>query len=241
MSKKIGLVVLSGGQDSATCLAVARKECDEVFSITFDYGQKHKIEIYSAVNIARELDCPNEIIPLGDSILRSTSPLVSGARLDLYDGPNDLPNGIEQTFVPARNSLFLTIASNRAVWHNATQIYTGVCQEDYGGYPDCRHVFIVSMEAALNQGIGRDPWIKIETPLMFLTKGQIVQLGKQLLKDKFDKVMSLTHTCYAGVRGGCGYCHACILRDRGFSDAGIDDPLWKIRPTKKKELYELAD
>lgn len=237
--KKTGLVVLSGGQDSATCLGVALKECDDVYTVTFDYGQKHRIEIESAVAISKEMGCPNEVIKLGD-ILKSTSPLVSDNELDLYDGPSDLPNGgIEQTFVPARNSLFLTVAFNRAVWHKASHVYTGVCQEDFGGYPDCRHVFIQAMEAALNQGLAVEPWIQIKTPLMYLTKAQTVQLGKQMLGDKFERVMKGTHTCYAGVLGGCGKCHACILRDRGFSDAGIADPLWDLR--KVPTLEEIAD
>ena len=231
--KNKGLVVLSGGQDSTTTALIARKECKELHSITFDYGQKHKVEIKSAVKIAKLLKFKTyEIIKI-PYILKSSSPLLNKRKkLEKYNSSNEIPKGVEPTFVPSRNILFLAIASNRAVLHKCKIIYTGVCEEDYGGYPDCRKVFIDSMENSLGLGIsGSKKYIKIKTPLMKLTKKKSVQIAVKNSKnmEEFNKIFKETHTCYGGLKGGCGKCHACVLRDKGFKEAGIPDPIWAIR------------
>lgn len=229
MSK--ALVVLSGGQDSTTCAVIAKQQFDEVSAIVFNYGQKHQIEIRSARKIAQLLSIPLEIIDLGLSVLRGHSPLISNrTELGLYDSPDELPSGVEPTFIGGRNILFLTVAANRADCLGATDIFTGVCQADFAGYWDCRQIFVDKMQAALNEGFYGEEKFKIHTPLMNLTKAESVKLAYDMLgPQQFDDLFALTHTCYAGVSGGCGKCHACVLRDKGFADAGISDPLWQLR------------
>lgn len=228
MSK--ALIVLSGGQDSTTCAVIAKQQFNEVFAVTFNYGQKHLTEIQSAIKIAEFLSTPLEIIDLGASILKGNSPLISGNKLGVYDSPEELPSGVEPTFVGGRNILFLTIAANRADCLGITDIFTGVCQADFAGYWDCRQVFINKMQNALNEGFYGDERFNLHTPLMDFTKSESVKLAYEILgADRFNKLFALTHTCYAGIKGGCGKCHACILRDKGFVDAGINDPIWQFR------------
>lgn len=224
------LIVLSGGQDSTTCAAIAYQQFDEVHAISFSYGQRHLIELESAEKIAKALNiASHKIIQLGH-ILEGTSPLISNNPVDQYNSVDELPTGVEPTFVPARNILFLTLAANRAAVLGIKDIFTGVCQADFAGYWDCRQVFIDSMAIALGEGIyGDREAFKIHTPLMNLNKADSVRLAYEVLDDRFEEVMQFTHTCYTGIRGGCGKCHACLIRDRGFRDAGIDDPIWKFR------------
>jgi 7-cyano-7-deazaguanine synthase len=229
MTKK-ALLILSGGQDSTTCAAVAVGQFDQVHAVTFDYQQRHAIELESAIAVAKAFNmASHEIITLGP-VLKGTSPLVSDSPLGQYGSASELPTGVEPTFIPGRNILFLTIASNRAACLNIKDIFIGVCEADFAGYWDCRQHFIDAMSVALSEGIhGNQDAFKIHTPLMYLTKAQSVKLAVDLLGDRFESIMELTHTCYAGVKGGCGQCHACILRDRGFKVAGFDDPIWKFR------------
>jgi 7-cyano-7-deazaguanine synthase len=224
------LVVLSGGQDSTTCLAVAKSQFEEVHAVTFNYGQRHITEIKSAIAVAQAVGVSShEIIDLGP-ILKGSSPLVSDNHLEQYDSPEQLPDGIATTVVPSRNALFLTIASNRAIVTGASVLYTGVSQADYSGYPDCRRDFIDRMEEALSfANFGESGHLSIRTPLMNITKAESVKLAQEVLGDSFESVFALTHTCYAGVIGGCGRCAACLLRDKGFREAGIPDPIWQYR------------
>ncbi|MFM6345039.1 MAG: 7-cyano-7-deazaguanine synthase, partial [Dolichospermum sp.] len=134
------LVVLSGGQDSTTCAVIARNQFDSVFGITFNYGQRHLTEVQSAIKISQKLDISLEILDLGDSILKGTSPLISNSKLGQYESADELPTGVEPTFVPARNILFLTLAANRAAVLGINDLFTGVCQADFAGYWDCRQV-----------------------------------------------------------------------------------------------------
>ena len=236
--KNKGLVVLSGGQDSTTAALFAKKECKNIYGVTFDYGQKHKIEIKSAIKIAKLLNFKKHEIIKIPNILKSTSPLINKKKkIEKYNFKKEMPKGIEPTFVPSRNILFLTIASNRAVLYNCKIIYAGLCEEDYGGYPDCRKVFVDSMQNSLALGVsGSKKYFKIKTPLMKLTKKESVRIAIKKCKNikEFNKIFKETHTCYDGIKGGCGKCHACVLRDKGFNDAGIIDPIWKIR--KKKNV-----
>jgi 7-cyano-7-deazaguanine synthase len=230
MTQTNALVILSGGQDSTLCAAIACREFDAVHAITFDYQQRHGIELESATAVAKVLNlASHEIISLGP-VLKGTSPLVSDATLGQYTSAAELPEGVEPTFVPGRNILFLTIAANRAYCLHTQDIFIGVCEADFAGYWDCRMRFTDAMAIALGEGMYGEPnAYRIHTPLMQLTKAESVKLARDLLGDRFEAVMALTHTCYAGVKGGCGRCHACILRDRGFREAGISDPIWKFR------------
>ncbi|WP_318729606.1 7-cyano-7-deazaguanine synthase QueC [Roseofilum sp. Guam] len=232
MAQTEALVILSGGQDSTTCAALATQQFDRIHGLTFDYQQRHRIELESAQAVAQKLElASHEIVSVGP-ILASTSPLVSETPLAEYESAEALPGGIEATFIPGRNILFLTLAANRAARLGIKDIVLGVCETDFAGYWDCRQSFIDAMGVALGEGMyGDGEAYRIHTPLMNLTKAESVKLAQEALGDRFESVMELTHTCYAGVKGGCGKCHACILRDRGFQEAGVADPIWKYRGT----------
>lgn len=223
------MVVLSGGQDSTTCLYWALEQGFDVHAVTFDYGQRHKIEIDAAKRIARMAGIidKHEIVELGP-ILKGTSPLVSGAELEQYASHAVLPGGLEKTFVPMRNQLFLTIAANRAYCAGASILVTGVCQEDFGGYPDCRRVFIDALEAACCYGTFTGepdtlPALRILTPLMYLTKAQSVHAAVDLVG--CYEALAYSHTSYDGQYPPVGHDHATLLRAKGFEEAGVPDPL----------------
>lgn len=238
MSKTKALVVLSGGQDSTTCLAWAIAQGYDVHTITFDYGQKHKVEIRSAMRIACMLGVEPyqvEVVKLGDEILAGTSPLVNkSAELEQYADHASLPGGLEKTFVPMRNQLFLTVAANRAYVLGCNVLVTGVCQEDSGGYPDCRATFISALQDAINYGTftgepGTLPPLCILTPLMHLTKADSVRLAQTL--PGCMEALAYSHTSYDGAYPPVGHDHATLLRAKGFEEAGVPDPLvvraWK--------------
>ena len=220
------LVLLSGGQDSTTCLYWAKSRWKNVAALTIVYGQRHAIEIEAAAKIALDAEVEHEVLEL-NSLLHGSSPLLDkDNEVGEYDNAEALPGGIEPTFIPCRNILFLTLAANRAVVKGYTNIITGVCEEDYGGYPDCRADFIARMEEALQAGIWgvESDWtMRIHTPLMHLTKKQTVEMAQGI--DGCMEALAGSHTCYKGEVPPCGKCHACILRARGFDDAGIVDPL----------------
>lgn len=221
------IVVLSGGQDSTTCLYWAKRSGYEPYALTFDYAQRHKIEIESARKIAEIADVDWECVALGP-ILKGTSPLVSSqSELEQYRDHASLPGGLEKTFVPMRNQLFLTIAVNRAVLHGTYSIITGVCQEDFGGYPDCRDVFIDAFERVTNKALYLDPNPRprmiIQTPLMNLTKKESVDLAMDL--EGCYAALAWSHTSYDGIYPPTGHDHATLLRAKGFEEANIPDPL----------------
>lgn len=226
--KTKALVVLSGGQDSTTCLAWAKQKFDEVHAVTFDYGQRHSIEITSASRIAKLLGAETfEIIKVPAGILKGTSPLVSDSNLEEYKDAQSLPGGVEKTFVPMRNQFFLTVAANRAFLLGCTNLVTGVCEADYGGYPDCRQTFISTLQTAMNQGTftGED-WllgnIHIHTPLMRLSKADSVKLAVEV---GAMHALAFSHTAYDGKYPPTGKDHASLLRAKGFEEAGYPDPL----------------
>jgi len=214
------LVVLSGGQDSTTCLywALQRFGRGSVRALTFDYGQRHRVELESASRVAEHAGVPQETLPidtfraLGGSSLTSDD-LAPGGRSERSP---DLPN----TFVPGRNLVFLTFAAAYAWQRGIGDLVTGVAQTDYSGYPDCREGTIEKLEDAICAGMEAD--IRIHTPLMHLSKKETVELAAEL--GALD-ALALSHTCYNGDRPPCGRCEACRLRARGFAEAGIDDPL----------------
>jgi 7-cyano-7-deazaguanine synthase len=218
------LVVLSGGQDSTTCLywAIDRFGRANVSSITFDYGQKHRIELECARNVAADTGVPNVCLPidtfaaLGGDALTDAAIAVS----DAADAETELP----VTFVPGRNLIFMTFAAAYAYRHDARHLVTGVAQTDYSGYPDCRETTMAALQEAITLGMDRE--FTIHTPLMHRSKKETVELAVQL--GALD-AMALTHTCYNGRRPPCGECQACRLRARGFAEAGVRDPLLDIR------------
>lgn len=230
--KKPLIVVLSGGQDSTTCLfwAIEHYGRERVHALTFNYGQKHQREIECARKIASFARVSHEVLSLGSNILVGTSPLVnSSVPLEQYENHQSLPGGIEKTFVPFRNQLFITIALNRLVAIGGFALVLGVCEEDYGGYPDCRHDFIVRLEGTSNYGLHGAPYdddqgVRLLTPLMKLTKAATVRLAKSLGHDCWY-ALSHTHTGYDGAYPPTGKDHATLLRAKGFEEAGFPDPL----------------
>ena len=224
------LVVLSGGQDSTTCLYWAKKNFHEVHAVTFDYNQRHAIELESACKIAELAGvASHEVVTLGP-ILKGSSPLVNpDSHLEQYKDHQSLPGGLEATFVPLRNQLFLTVAANRAYVLGIRDLVTGVCQEDSGGYPDCTQKFIDNITAACNEGTftGEDgalDYLTIHTPLMNLTKAESVHLALEL-GDECYAALAWSHTSYDGAYPPTGHDHATLLRAKGFEEAGIPDPL----------------
>jgi 7-cyano-7-deazaguanine synthase len=220
------LVVFSGGQDSTTCLYWARERFREVHAVTFDYGQKHRIEIESAIKIAALAGCTSHEVICVSGTLASTSPLVDMSHdVGQYGSVQDLPGGLEATFVPSRNIFFLTIASNRAYVKGIKDLIVGVSAVDYGGYPDCRPEFIRAMETALQLGMGAR--MTIHAPVISMGKKETVLFAAQL--PGCMEALAWSHTCYKGEFPPCGKCHACLLREKGFQEAGIEDPLVKPR------------
>lgn len=224
---KKAIVIFSGGQDSTTCLAIAKEENDYVCALTFDYHQRHNKEIIAATRIARYLNVDHEILRLPSNILIGDSPLVNKTNaVGEYDSVESLPSGVEPTFVHGRNILFLTVAANRAAVIGATDIYIGVCESDFAGYWDCRQDFISSMEQSINQGIyGQDAKVTIKTPLMYCSKSEGIELAINALRNDFNNVFAMTHTCYNNVNGGCGKCHACLIREQAFKALNLQDPI----------------
>lgn len=232
------LVVLSGGQDSTTCLLWAKAIFDEVHAVTFFYGQKHMIEIYAAKQIAQMAGVSHKIIDLC-GMLYGTSPLTDPSQtLETYDNPEQMASVIggrvENTFVPLRNMLFLTVATSYAQQLGCHIVVTGVCQEDNANYPDCTAGFISSFEVAAREALGQHrtdfhgTMLTVATPLMHRTKAETVELASVF--EGWEELMAESHTCYAGEVPPCGKCHACVLRADGFAKAGIADPLvekWK--------------
>lgn len=214
------LVVLSGGQDSTTCLywALKRFGAGRVSAVTFDYGQRHRIELECAANIASTAAVPHVVLPIdtfeaiGGNALTDASVAV-----DDYDGSEE---GLPNTFVPGRNVIFLTFAAALAWRQRIGHLVTGVAQTDYSGYPDCREDTIALLEKTLR--LAMESSIEIHTPLMHLTKKETVELSVSV--GAID-AMAQTHTCYRGERPPCGVCPACVLRARGFDEAGVIDPL----------------
>ena len=219
-TQKRAVILLSGGLDSATVVAMARAEGYSCYTMSFDYGQRHRSELEAAAQVARDLGViEHKVIGLnldgiGGSALTDSS----------IDVPETLGEGIPVTYVPARNTVFLSLALGWAEVLQARDIFIGVNAVDYSGYPDCRPEFVQAFEVMANlatkagvEGNG----FRIQAPLQNLSKGQIVAAGTKLGVD-----YSLTVSCYQADAQGraCGKCDSCRLRAQGFADAGIADP-----------------
>ncbi|KJE25881.1 7-cyano-7-deazaguanine synthase QueC [Geobacillus thermoleovorans] len=210
MSEEKAVVVFSGGQDSTTCLFWAKKRFVEVEAVTFDYGQRHRREIDVAASIANELGVRHTVLDL--SLLGQLAPNALTRRdIAIEQKEGELPT----TFVDGRNLLFLSFAAVLAKQRGARHIVTGVCETDFSGYPDCRDVFIKSLNVTLN--LAMDYEFVIHTPLMWLTKAETWKLADELGALEFVRTKTLT--CYNGIiADGCGECPACVLRQRGLDE-----------------------
>lgn len=210
------LVILSGGQDSVTCLYLALSLYDQVEAITFTYGQNHKVELECAKNVCEKENVPHKVVELDFFRNIVKSALIGNSDSDVNEIQS---NGLPASFVPNRNALFLTLAHAYAQTCKADILMTGVCQTDYSGYPDCRASFVEAIIIALNLGSGVK--IEVDYPLMYLNKAETFQLANEL--GKLKEVIELSHTCYRGDRTnlhewgyGCNDCPACELRKKGY-------------------------
>jgi 7-cyano-7-deazaguanine synthase len=236
------LVVLSGGQDSTTCLAWALAEFDTVHCISFDYGQRHAIELESAKQVAKLAGVSEErhhfikVTALAE--IGGAAMLAGVAPKEGETVGSETSSGLPNTFLPGRNLIFLTLASALAYKLGISDLVTGVCQTDYSGYPDCRLETIQQLEHAITLGMSYD--INIHTPLMDLTKAESVDLAMELAiafgsDVPVQQMLAHSHTCYNGLFPPCGACPACELRLMGFKEAGVVDPVLTRAFTDKGE------
>lgn len=203
------VVVFSGGQDSTTILFKAKKEYKEVIAVSFNYGQKHSYELECAKEICKNHDVEHHILDM--SLLNQLAPNAL-TRTDI-EVPEGEVTGIPNTFVDGRNMIFLTFAAVFAKQRDINVILTGVSQSDFSGYPDCRDVFVKSLNTTLN--LAMDYQFVVETPLMWLDKAETWNMAYEL--GVLDIVKNETLTCYNGIKGnGCGTCPACVLRKNGY-------------------------
>lgn len=220
---KRAVVLLSGGLDSTTTLAIALAEGFEAYVLSFDYGQRHKIEIAAARRIAQSLGAREHRVAKIDSQIFAGSALTDDVEVPKSRSDIEIAHGIPITYVPARNTIFLSYALAWADTLQAKDIFIGVNALDYSGYPDCRPEFISTFEKVANLAtkIGIEgARLKIHAPLIELSKAEIVRKAVELGVD-----LSLTHSCYDPLSDGraCGQCDSCQLRRKGFREAGVPD------------------
>jgi 7-cyano-7-deazaguanine synthase len=222
--RKPAVCLLSGGLDSSTCLALARREGYACYALSFDYGQRHRIELEAAARVAAAVGVERHmVVKLGlDAI--GGSALTADIAVPKGRGSEEMSHGIPITYVPARNTIFLSYALAWAEVLESSDIFIGVNALDYSGYPDCRPEYIEAYERMANlatkAGVEGRTKIEIHAPLLRLGKGEIVKLAAELGLD-----FSLTHSCYDPDASGrpCGECDSCLLRRKGFEEAGIED------------------
>jgi 7-cyano-7-deazaguanine synthase len=218
--------LLSGGLDSATCLAHALQENYQCYALTFDYGQRHGVEVKAAARVAAALGATQHRIVEVDLRAFGGSALTADIPVPKDRSSGQMGQEIPITYVPARNTIFLSFALAWAEVLEASDIFIGVNAIDYSGYPDCRPEYIEAFERMANlatkAGVEGRTKVRIHTPLIRLSKAEIVRLGASLNLD-----FGLTHSCYDPGEGGlsCGACDSCLLRQKGFAEAGIEDPL----------------
>ncbi len=223
---KTAVCLLSGGLDSSTCLAYARRQRFECHALSFDYGQRHRIELDAARRVAAALGARRHVVMPIDLRVFGGSALTGDIAVPKGRGAEEMAQGIPVTYVPARNTIFLSLALAYAETLEAADIFIGVNAIDYSGYPDCRPEFIAAFERMANlatkAGVEGRTSVRIHTPLSKLSKAEIVRLAEELHVD-----FGLTHSCYDPDPAGraCGQCDSCLLRRKGFEEAGIADPV----------------
>ena len=218
------VVLLSGGLDSTTCMAIAHAAGEEIYPLTFHYGQKHRLELEAAKKVAAYYGVADRhrIVDLA-GLLSGSSLLDPDRPIPVGRSEAEMARAIPSTYVPARNTVFLALALAQAEPLGAQNIYIGVNAVDFSGYPDCRPEFIRAFQEVIAVGTlagveGRG--IRIQAPLLYLSKAEIIKEGLRL-----GAPYHLTYSCYQGVMPACGVCDACILRRKGFREAGAADPL----------------
>ena len=218
------VVLLSGGLDSTTVLALAMKEHPEVYALSFSYGQRHEVELVAARAIAKSYEVREHVIIEIDLRRFGGSALTDDIPVPKDRSTEDAASSIPETYVPARNTIFLSFGVAWAEVLGARFLYSGVNAVDYSGYPDCRPEFIAAFESMANlatkAGVEGEK-LEVRTPLIDLQKSEIIKLGIELGVD-----YGATHSCYDPIEQGaaCGRCDSCVLRRRGFEAAGLSDP-----------------
>ncbi len=226
MTNPKAVVLLSGGLDSTTALAVAKSQGFDAYALSFRYGQRHSVELQSAAQVAKAMDVVEHVI--ADIDLRVIGGSALNAEIDVPKSPSlgEMGEGIPVTYVPARNTVFLSFALAWAEVLEASDVFIGVNALDYSGYPDCRPEYIAAYEKMANlatkAGVEGRTNLKIHTPLINLSKADIIQKGTELGVD-----YGLTSSCYDPSPEGrpCRQCDSCHLRAKGFAEAGLSDPL----------------
>jgi 7-cyano-7-deazaguanine synthase len=223
-STRPAVCLLSGGLDSATCLAYARREGFACYALSFDYGQRHRVELKAAARVAASLGVERHLVAKIGLDAFGGSALTADIDVPKGRAAEEMGSGIPVTYVPARNTIFLSFALAWAEVLESSDIFIGVNALDYSGYPDCRPEYIEAYEHMANlatkAGVEGRTRLRIHTPLLRLSKADIIRLGRDLGLD-----FSLTHSCYDPDAAGrpCGQCDACLLRRKGFEEAGIAD------------------
>jgi 7-cyano-7-deazaguanine synthase len=220
------VVLLSGGLDSATTAAIARADGYRVFALSVDYGQRHRFELEAAARVAKSFGVERHVVASVGLDQFGGSALTDDISVPMNRDEYEISQGIPVTYVPARNTVFLSLALGYAEVVGAADLFIGVNAIDYSGYPDCRPEFIAEFEKLANlatkAGVEKTLDFRIHTPLIRLTKAEIIRRGTDLGVD-----YRLTHSCYAPSEAGvsCGRCDACQLRLKGFAEAGLTDPI----------------
>lgn len=224
-TKRKAVILVSGGLDSATVMAMAREAGHELHALSFDYGQRHRFELESARRVCEANAVASRVVfPVDTRIFRGSA-LTNEIPVPHQRSDEEISDGIPVTYVPARNTIFLAVALGLAESIGANDLWIGVNAVDYSGYPDCRPEFIEAFERMANlatkAGV-EGTQIRVHTPLISLTKADIIRRGLELGVD-----YGLTHSCYDPDANGlsCGECDSCVLRLRGFAEAGIEDPI----------------
>jgi 7-cyano-7-deazaguanine synthase len=223
---RLAVVLLSGGLDSATTAAIARAEGYRLFTLSVDYGQRHRFELDAARRVADWLGVVRHVVVPVDLARFGGSALTADVAVPQGRSDSEIASGIPITYVPARNTVFLSLALGYAEVLGAADLFIGVNAVDYSGYPDCRPEFITAFERLANlatkAGVEGTLMFRIHTPLVTMSKAAIIHRGTELGVD-----YGLTHSCYAPNDAGtaCGRCDACHLRLQGFAEAGLDDPI----------------
>jgi 7-cyano-7-deazaguanine synthase len=218
--------LLSGGLDSATALGVARRDGFDCYALSFDYGQRHRVELEAAARVARHFGVREHRVACIDLRAFGGSALTADIEVPKHASVAEIGEGIPVTYVPARNTIFLAYAMAWAEVLECSDVFIGVNAIDYSGYPDCRPEFIAAFEAMANlatrAGVEGRTRLRVHTPLVDLDKAAIVKLAAKVGVD-----FAMTHSCYDPDASGrpCGRCDSCLLRLKGFREAGLTDPL----------------
>jgi 7-cyano-7-deazaguanine synthase len=226
MGEKKAVVLLSGGLDSTTLMAIARSNGFEIYGLSFRYGQRHALELEAARRVAKALNAKEHLVMDLDLAKIGGSALTGDIEVPKDRNEGEMKGGIPVTYVPARNTIFLSHALAWAEVLGSSDIFIGVNAIDYSGYPDCRPEYIEAFERMANlatkAGVEGKIRVKIRTPLINMTKADIIRKGIELGVD-----YGMTHSCYDPSPEGmpCGRCDSCLLRKKGFREAGITDPV----------------